>query len=225
MASKQSKTSLLSDKLEFEDVSKPSSAGDNDLPEEVMAAIEAAEKNNNVSDGGDSQKKTATASNASRKGSAPAATPRKAAPSKKQQSKKDKDEFNDKFARYAAIVALLSLIVILSATFIYKRVIKESEAPGYVVLPKGVANIDGQIIRMQITIQVKDADKEWLIENKRILSDLFQIELAKLDLGELKTEQDLEGARERMRVNLNKAMATDKIEAVLISEFLSQNKE
>ncbi len=126
MTSKQSKTSLLSDKLEFEDVSKPRSELELDLPEEIMQAL---------------------------------------------------------------------------------------------------ADDVVKIIRMQITIQVRDADKEWLIENKRILSDLFQIELAKLDLKELKTEQELEQARARMRDNLNAAMATDKIEAVLINEFLSQNKD
>lgn len=223
MTSKPSKTSLLSDKLEFEDVTKPSTGSDLDLPEEIKQAIAAEEA------------QLQAQANADQVAPAPIASPLKPAapvkpaPDKSAPVKKnpvaEKDEISDKFALRAALLALISLIVILTSTFVYKKVLRDDNLPGYVVLPQGVANIDGQIIRMQITIQVKDADKEWLIENKRILSDLFQIELAKLDLKELRTEQELEEARLRMRDNLNAAMATDKIEAVLINEFLSQNKD
>ena len=218
MASKQSKTSLLSDKLEFEDVSQPSSAQQQELPDEIKAAIEAAEQSDKTT-----AEKNITGTSKSKLVSSNKVPQTK--PEKQKNGGVDKTQLNDKFTWYAATVALLTLIAILTSTFIYKRVVQESEAPGYVVLPQGVANIDGQIIRMQITIQVKDADKDWLIENKRMLSNLFQIELAKLNLDELKTEQALDEARERMRINLNKAMASDKIEAVLINEFLSQNND
>jgi len=223
MTSKPSKTSLLSDKLEFEDVTKPSTGSDLDLPEEIKQAIAAEEAQLQAQANADPVAPAPIASPLK------SAAPVKPAPDKSAPVKKnpvaEKDEISDKFALRAALLALISLIVILTSTFVYKKVLRDDNLPGYVVLPQGVANIDGQIIRMQITIQVKDADKEWLIENKRILSDLFQIELAKLDLKELRTEQELEEARLRMRDNLNAAMATDKIEAVLINEFLSQNKD
>lgn len=223
MTSKPSKTSLLSDKLEFEDVTKPSTGSDLDLPEEIKQAIAAEEAQLQAQANADQVAPAPTASPL--KPAAPVKpAPVKSAPVKKNPVP-EKDEISDKFALRAALLALISLIVILTSTFVYKKVLRDDNLPGYVVLPQGVANIDGQIIRMQITIQVKDADKEWLIENKRILSDLFQIELAKLDLKELRTEQELEEARLRMRDNLNAAMATDKIEAVLINEFLSQNKD
>lgn len=223
MTSKPSKTSLLSDKLEFEDVTKPSTGSDLDLPEEIKQAIAAEEAQLQAQANADPVAPAPIASPL--KPAAPVKpAPVKSAPVQKNPVS-EKDEISDKFALRAALLALISLIVILTSTFVYKKVLRDDNLPGYVVLPQGVANIDGQIIRMQITIQVKDADKEWLIENKRILSDLFQIELAKLDLKELRTEQELEEARLRMRDNLNAAMATDKIEAVLINEFLSQNKD
>lgn len=131
---------------------------------------------------------------------------------------------NDQFGRYAAVFALIGFLILFLSVF-YVRSNNDNSVASYVVLPQTVANINGQMLRIQVTIQVAPSDQDWLQENKKILSNLFQIEVAKIDPDDLHTEAGINNVREFLKTQLNNAMKTDKIESVLINELLTQNKE
>jgi flagellar basal body-associated protein FliL len=84
--------------------------------------------------------------------------------------------------------------------------------------------MDGQVIRMQVNIQVKNADRDWLAKNKQALTEMFPITMTTIEPDDLKTEDGLERIREQMRVDLNQRLATDKVQSVLLNELLTQNR-
>ncbi|MFZ4529259.1 MAG: flagellar basal body-associated FliL family protein [Undibacterium curvum] len=129
----------------------------------------------------------------------------------------------DNFAFYAAIVALLSFLVIFGVVF-YTKFSNNENKPSYLALPQTVVNMDGQVIRMQVNIQVKNADRDWLAKNKQALTEMFPITMTTIEPDDLKTEEGLERIREQMRVDLNQRLATDKVQSVLLNELLTQNR-
>jgi flagellar basal body-associated protein FliL len=100
---------------------------------------------------------------------------------------------------------------------------KDETTPSYLALPKTVVNVDGQVIRLQVTIQVQNKNRDWLATNKKALSDIFPIVVAKINPEDLHSEDGFERVREMLRSELNQSLATDKIDSVLINELLMQN--
>jgi len=139
--------------------------------------------------------------------------------------KKNKDAKNDKFAFYAAIVALCGFLVVFAAIF-YIRVIDNSgDTPSYLTLPETVANLDGQVIRIKITLQVEKKDRDWLASNKSTLMQVFPIVVTRINPDDLHTEQGFDLAREKLRNDFNQELKTDKIQSVLMDQLLTQTRE
>lgn len=213
MATSQSKASLLSAQLDFEDVNGNAlKAVDAELADlKFDLPPEAAPKAPADVRSGDVNKRTA-----------PKTQPRVATPARPVLTHR-KTQKKDNFALYAAIIALCSFVVIFSAIFYIKVIDKDETTPSYLALPKAVVNVDGQVIRLQVTIQVQNKNRDWLATNKKALSDIFPIVVAKIDPEDLHSEEGFERVREMLRSELNQSLATDKIDSVLINELLMQN--
>ncbi|MBI3285838.1 MAG: flagellar basal body-associated FliL family protein [Burkholderiales bacterium] len=130
----------------------------------------------------------------------------------------------DNFARYAAIFALVALVFVFAGLFYSNVGNKNAAGLSYIILPKNVTNLKGQVISMQVTIQVNHSDEYWLQENKKVLADLFQIEVAKIDPGDLHSEEGFEAVQTQLKTGMNKALQDDKIQSVLLTELLIQNR-
>lgn len=173
---------------------------------------------------------TAQAASPASKGSAtPSRSPAPAYSAPKKTTAKNAtrkaDASKDRFGIYAAVIVVLGFAMLLGIFFYIRSVTSNTAGLSYFVLPQQVANLNGQVVRMQVTVQVRTEDKEWLFENKKILTNIFQIEFAKIDPDDLHSEEGFDTVRAQLRSGLNTALQTDKIESVLINELLMQNRE
>ncbi|MFZ6676194.1 flagellar basal body-associated FliL family protein [Undibacterium sp. Xuan67W] len=139
--------------------------------------------------------------------------------------KKSAVKKKDYFSQYAA--AIILCIFIVSSVLVYlhmQRPPANTADLSYMALPQAVVNIDGQVTRVQVTIQVDTDDQDWLIENKKVLNEFFQIALAKVNADDLRTPEGFATMQQDLKKELNQAMHTDKIQAVLLTELLLQDK-
>lgn len=214
MSKDRSKASLLSAQLDFEaiDGSEPNKT-DPALDFDMGAGTSAAQAKGPAPKGSASPIPN----------SAPASKPRTPALAKK--TVKNPGVTKDRFGIYAAIIVMLGFACLLAIFFYIRSATSNAAGLSYFVLPQQVANLNGQVVRMQVTIQVRTEDKEWLFENKKVLTNIFQIEFAKIDPDDLHSEEGFDTVRAQLKSGLNSALQTDKIESVLINELLMQNRE
>ena len=101
---------------------------------------------------------------------------------------------------------------------------RNSAGLSYIVLPQNVVVIDGLVARVQATIQVDDADQDWLQSNKKALSDSFLKGFSTLNLDNLRSPQGISEAQIELKVLLNTDLNTDKVEAVLVTDLVIQEQ-
>ena len=229
MPSEKTKPGLLTEKLDFEAVDSPQNHTEYDFASLFDDSLVSSDATKEVTDASPSTVAASPTPDitpiAMNRGSGTAG----AAPGiddfawpEKKKSKAATKEKNDYFGRYAALFALIGFIIVFLVIF-YVRSNNDAVA-SYIVLPQTVANINDQVIRIQVTIQVAPDDRGWLQDNKKLLTDLFQIEAANIDPDDLHSEEGFDKVRDSIRVALNKKMNTDKIESVLISQLLTQSR-
>jgi flagellar basal body-associated protein FliL len=130
----------------------------------------------------------------------------------------------DRFTLYAVLVVIIALIVISSG--IYYARLSERNAAGlsYIVLPQIIVNVDGMVVRVQATIQVNDENKEWLVENKKVMSDVFAKKFPSINLEELRSSEGISQAQITLKNMLNEDLKSEKIEAVLLTDLVVQDQ-
>lgn len=133
-------------------------------------------------------------------------------------------EKQDRFTLYAVILVIISLVGISSAIYFTGLSERNSAGLSYIVLPQNIVNIDGLVARVQATIQVDDADKNWLQANKKALSDSFAREFSNLNLDILRSPQGISQTQIELKKILNIDLNTDKVEAVLLTDLLIQEQ-
>ena len=220
MPSEKTKPGLLTEKLDFEAVDAPADHAEFDFASLFDTPVTPVEEPSSAQ----VSPSVAAIPDVANKPPALAATPGIDDfkwPEKKKATSATKEK-NDHFGRYAAVIALIGFIAVFLVIF-YVRSNNDAVA-SYIVLPQTVANINDQVIRIQITIQVAPGDRDWLQDNKKLLTDLFKIEAANIDPDDLHSEEGFDKVRESIKVELNKKMNTDKIESVLINQLLTQSR-
>lgn len=130
----------------------------------------------------------------------------------------------DRFTLYAIAVVIIVLLTISSGVYYSRLQDGTSVALKYIVLPQVIVNVDGLIARAQVTIQVDDADTDWLQANKKALSDSFANKFLTLNLEDLRTPEGMADAQIELKELLNRDLNTDKVEAVLITELVIQEQ-
>ncbi|MBC3936085.1 flagellar basal body-associated FliL family protein [Undibacterium sp. CY7W] len=212
MAREKSRASLLSAQLDFEDIRNPGAPVE---PPDELAHLQF-----------DVDKEAIQTENKSGKTPVILRSPAELVKERLRQEQLERERQKaakaDNFAFYAAIVALLSFVAIFSVIF-YAKFSNNENKPSYLALPQTVVNLDGQVIRMQVNIQVANADREWLAKHKQELTEMFPITMTTIAPEDLKTEEGLERIREQMRTDLNQRLATDKVQSVLLNELLTQS--
>ena len=130
----------------------------------------------------------------------------------------------DRFTLYAVAIVIFGLIAISSAIYVTRLSERNSAGLSYIVLPQNVVVIDGLVARVQATIQVDDADQDWLQSNKKALSDSFLKGFSTLNLDNLRSPQGISEAQIELKVLLNTDLNTDKVEAVLVTDLVIQEQ-
>ncbi|MES2050083.1 MAG: flagellar basal body-associated FliL family protein [Pseudomonadota bacterium] len=130
----------------------------------------------------------------------------------------------DRFTLYAIAVVIVALLTISFGVYYSRLQEGTTVSLKYIVLPEVIVNIDGLIARAQVTIQVDDADTDWLQANKKALSDSFANKFLTLNLEDLRTPQGMADAQIELKDLINHDLKTDKVEAVLITELVIQEQ-
>ena len=140
-------------------------------------------------------------------------------------NKKKKDSKSDNFAFYAAIVALCGFLAVFVAIFYVKVIDDNGDTPIYLTLPETVVNVEDNVVRIKITIQVERKDREWLNSNKVLLMQLLPIVMTRIDPDDLHSEEGFDLVREKLRVELNRETKSDKIQSVLLDQLLMKTRD
>lgn len=130
----------------------------------------------------------------------------------------------DRFTLYAVAVVIVALFGISSAIYFSQLSDRNSAGLSYIVLPQNIVNIDGLVARVQATIQVDDADRDWLQANKKALGDSFARKFATLNLENLRSAQGIAKTQMELKESLNSDLNTDKVEAVLLTDLVIQEQ-
>ena len=131
----------------------------------------------------------------------------------------------DKFAQYAASLALLGMLLFAGGIYSYVQRDPANEAAlSYSPLPAAVINVDGQVARLQVTIQVDLDDQEWLEQNKTVIQQIFQIVVSRVNPLDLRTPEGFQAMQQELKDEINSQMKVDKVQAVLLTELMMQSR-
>ncbi|WP_394779860.1 flagellar basal body-associated protein FliL [Undibacterium sp.] len=131
----------------------------------------------------------------------------------------------DNFAQYAAAIALIGTLLFAGGIYSYVQRDPANEAAlSYSALPVAVINVDGQVARLQVTIQVDAEDQEWLEQNKKVIQEIFQIVVSKTNPLDLRTPEGFEAMQAQLKDEINSQMKVDKVQAVLLTELMMQSR-
>lgn len=152
----------------------------------------------------------------------PKVPPPEPVPAKKKVSFRD----NENFSFYVGVAVILGLLMMFWVAYAYVQ-----KAPGnlsgltYVVLPEATFNLKGKVFRMQVTVQAKEQDEVWLQDNKKQLNDAFNLAISKMDPDEMASPKGYEKIQNDLKVEMNKFIPGNHIQAVLLAQLLMQNAE
>lgn len=130
----------------------------------------------------------------------------------------------DRFTLYAVVIVIAALLTISFGVYFSRLGERNSAGLSYIVLPQVIVNIDGLVARAQATIQVDDANQDWLQENKKSLGDSFAKKFLLLNLEDLRSPEGIADAQIELKELLNRDLNTDKVEAVLLTDLVIQEQ-
>lgn len=224
MANEKAKNNLLSSMLDFEDMesiapgaAKTGAAGRAGALPEAGAG--------QTSQGKPEEIKAPALASASARRTGPEREPKldgRHAQARKKSVKTLKNE--DKFTLYVVLVVILGMIIISIGIYSYTRTPRNAAGLNYVALPQIIISIDGQVARLQATVQIDVDDTQWLDENKNEVNAIFKKAINRMDPEELRSKNGFAAAQLALKEQLNTDMQSEKIQAVLLTELLVQDQ-
>jgi len=130
----------------------------------------------------------------------------------------------DKFAVFVPIVIVVLLAGSLGLYFFTHTKTAYVSRENYLALPQTSHEENGQVVRMQVTLQVKSKDEEWLKKNKPAILEIYKISIKEIEPETFRTARGREAVQQVLMEEFNSKLHTDKIEAVLYNDLLVQNK-
>jgi len=109
--------------------------------------------------------------------------------------------------------------------YIYTKEPENASGLSYVALPQMIVNVDGHVARLQVSVQIDMADANWLKENKKEITAIFEIAVARMSPQELRKPEGFTSLQLALKEQLNQNMQTEKVQAVLLTELLLQDQQ
>ena len=136
-----------------------------------------------------------------------------------------KSDNMDKYALYVSISVVVLLIGSLSVYFFTHTKTPYVKKEDYLALPQLSHEDNGQVVRMQLTLQVADKDQEWLKKNKATIIEIYRIAIKQIDPDTFRSVKGRVAVQQVLKEEFNTKMNTDKIQEVLYNDLLVQNKD
>lgn len=122
---------------------------------------------------------------------------------------------------YIAAALLLFLTLAFGVAWYY---VKDSPRmmfrSAYLDTGQMIVAVDGYSIAARFSVQTSKDNGDWAIENKKSIAGAIQKALVESDPHKMLTPSDLNTLQSSLRKNGNAFLQTDKIENVLLTEFL-----
>jgi flagellar basal body-associated protein FliL len=207
MSKPSSKGDLLTSKLDFENIDGASPAKKADFTTQQSAAKE-------VPDPPLEKKKPIAAAQSFTKTDAKLKNTKPVVAVKK-----------DRLTQTIAGLVLLGLLIVSGLIYMYKDSSRNVSGLNYVTLPQFIVNMDGNVARLQVSVQIDMEDAEWLKQHKKELENSFQRTIAAMNPDDLRSAKGIAETQLALKQQLNEDARSEKIQAVLITELLVQGKE
>jgi flagellar basal body-associated protein FliL len=131
----------------------------------------------------------------------------------------------DYYATYVVVVVVILLACSLAIYFFTHSQSKTEKKQNYQALPQLIVDNNGQVVRLQVTVQVSEKDRDWLEKNKNAVNDIFQQTGSEINPADFRTEQGREAAQTKFKDAINNQLHVDKVKAVLYTDMLVQIKD
>ena len=80
----------------------------------------------------------------------------------------------DRLTLYIAGFVMAGMIVMSYAIYLYTKEPYNPSGLSYVALPQMIINMDGNVARLQVSVQIDMADADWLKQHKNEVDDIFR---------------------------------------------------
>lgn len=130
--------------------------------------------------------------------------------------------------KYAMMVALVVVVLLVGGLALYffthtaseKSAIKEN----YLALPQLIVDNEGQVVRLSVSVQVDEKDKEWMVLKKNAINEIFRTTVNGLDPQNFRSGAGREAVQDEVKDQINAQLHVDKIRGVLYTDLVLQNK-
>lgn len=127
----------------------------------------------------------------------------------------------DRTTVYAVAIALVILLAGFAFAWFHKA--RDTQLRNQTVYSKPtrvVAGSDNYSVAVSFAVRSSGADTELIIKNRHILEQVAQQVLVARDMRQARTPQGMQALQEALRNAFNAALHTDKVQQVLVTDFL-----
>ena len=126
------------------------------------------------------------------------------------------------------VVALVVIVLLVGGLALYffthtaseKTAVKEN----YLALPQLIVDNEGQVVRLSVSVQVDEKDKDWLAQKKNAIDQIFRKTVNGLDPQNFRSGGGREAVQEEIRDQINTQLHVDKIRGILYTDLVLQTK-
>jgi len=127
----------------------------------------------------------------------------------------------DRSTVYTVAIALVILLAGFAFAWFYKA--RDTQLHNQTVYSKPtrvVAGSSNYSVAVSFAIRTSGADTRLITDNRRVLEQIAQQVLVARDMRQARTPQGMQALQEALRGAFNAALHTDKVQQVLITDFL-----
>lgn len=135
-----------------------------------------------------------------------------------------KPEKKDNFSELL-VVATVSVLTLSAVGYFYLHAAPRYESKqNYQVLPQLVYENEGQVMQLQVNIQVNEKDRNWLEKNSGAVNGIFVKTVQQIDPETFRTKEGSEAVLVQLKNSINMQLNTSKVEAVLYKDMVIQHQ-
>ena len=130
--------------------------------------------------------------------------------------------------KYGIVVALIVVLVLFGGLalyfFIHHKGTASAVKENYLALPQLIVDNGGQVVRLSVSVQVDEEDKDWMVQKKNEINQIFRKTVNELDPQNFRSGAGRVAVQEEVRDQLNQQLHVTKIKAILYTNLIMQDK-
>lgn len=129
----------------------------------------------------------------------------------------------DKFVTVTASVIVIALLILLTALwfFVYRENPVEASV-NFAIIGPIVSGADGYSVSTRVAVQTSKENAEWAEKNRAAVQRVIESTLIDLDPAQVHAVGGLLQLQQRLQETIKRELHTDKVEQILLTDFLLQ---